>query len=132
MFTTMFETRELPVSEGRNGPFKTKGATVIVNPDCVELAAINSQGNVGRGSIAFPQDPEALKAFAAQIVAVANSLEVVQRPRDEDVEEPGPQYRNCYECSCGEEWEDVWGCMCNDRCPACNTECTPSNSERLD
>jgi hypothetical protein len=95
MFTTMFETRELPVSEGRNGPFKTKGATVIVNPDCVELAAINSQGNVGRGSIAFPQDPKALKAFA-------------------------------------EEWEDVWGCMCNDRCPACNTECTPSNSERLD
>ena len=38
-------------------------------------------------------------------------------------------FRNFYECvRCGEKWEDEWSCMCNDRCPVCHTEMTPSMS----
>lgn len=25
-------------------------------------------------------------------------------------------------------WEDVWTCMCNDRCPCCNSEIEPYES----
>lgn len=37
-------------------------------------------------------------------------------------------YRNFYECPCGTEWTDEWDCMCDDRCPSCNTSCSPSDS----
>ncbi|WP_158499511.1 hypothetical protein [Marinobacter sp. P4B1] len=40
-------------------------------------------------------------------------------------------YENHYQCSCGEEWIDEWDCMCNDRCPECNTECEPLNSKQI-
>jgi len=40
-------------------------------------------------------------------------------------------YRNRYRCTCGKEWEDVWSCMCNDRCPRCNTEIEPFESLEL-
>lgn len=40
-------------------------------------------------------------------------------------------YRNTYECPCGSSWEDEWDCMCDDRCPSCNTACSPSKSEEL-
>jgi len=26
---------------------------------------------------------------------------------------------------CGETWEDIWDCACNDRCPVCNREIEP-------
>lgn len=41
------------------------------------------------------------------------------------------KYRNYYRCTCGEEWHDEWSCMCNDRCPACNLEIEPHDSEEL-
>lgn len=41
-------------------------------------------------------------------------------------------YRNFYVCPCGETWEDVWSCACNDRCPACNKEIEPSESEEVE
>lgn len=38
-------------------------------------------------------------------------------------------YINHYRCPCGSEWEDEWDCMCNDRCPNCNKEIEPYESE---
>lgn len=38
-------------------------------------------------------------------------------------------YRNHYRCVCSHEWEDEWSCMCNDKCPICNTEIEPYKSE---
>jgi len=50
----------------------------------------------------------------------------------EDVQ--GPSYRNYYRhADCDEEpgieWNSVWSCTCNDRCPACDHEIEPYNSE---
>ena len=30
-------------------------------------------------------------------------------------------YRKYYRCICGHEWQDEWDCLCDDRCPVCNT-----------
>lgn len=40
-------------------------------------------------------------------------------------------YRNFYRCPCGCEWDDEWDCMCNDRCPDCDAECEPFDSEEV-
>jgi hypothetical protein len=45
-----------------------------------------------------------------------------------EVEEP--KFRNHYR-HCGQEWEDVWSCECNDRCPVCNKEIEPYASDDL-
>lgn len=49
-----------------------------------------------------------------------------------------PLYRNHYRCSvvidgkpCGAEWSDEWDCMCNDRCPRCNAEIEPYESDDI-
>lgn len=36
---------------------------------------------------------------------------------------------NRYHCLCGVEWQDEWSCACNDKCPACNKEIEPYESE---
>lgn len=50
------------------------------------------------------------------------------------------KYRNFYVCnhldsSHGFEpeshWESVWSCMCNDKCPVCNHEVEPYESEDI-
>lgn len=42
-------------------------------------------------------------------------------------------FLNRYHCPvCGEIWNDVWDCMCNDRCPGCRAEIEPYESENLD
>jgi len=38
------------------------------------------------------------------------------------------RFLNQYRCVCGEEWEDVWSCACDDRCPVCRTEMEPYRS----
>jgi len=39
-------------------------------------------------------------------------------------------FRKYYECSqCGTKWTDEWSCVCNDRCPNCDTETEPSDAE---
>ncbi len=39
-------------------------------------------------------------------------------------------YLNFYICKdCNEHWNDVADSMCNDRCPVCNKEIEPYNSE---
>ena len=48
------------------------------------------------------------------------------------INEDNKRFRNDYECSCGETWSDEWSCMCNDRCPKCNKEIEPSQSQELD
>jgi hypothetical protein len=43
------------------------------------------------------------------------------------------RYLNQYRCSCCQtEWEDVWDCGCNDRCPDCNKEIEPYESTLID
>lgn len=49
-------------------------------------------------------------------------------------EEEGQKYLNHYECDqpgCGEVWDDEWSCMCDDRCPKCNTPMSPIRSEEI-
>lgn len=40
-------------------------------------------------------------------------------------------FLNHYHCPCGEEWDDEHSCTCNDRCPKCNAEIEPFDSEDL-
>jgi hypothetical protein len=40
------------------------------------------------------------------------------------------KFRNSYR-HCGQEWEDEWDSMCNDRCPVCNKEIEPYESEEI-
>jgi hypothetical protein len=42
------------------------------------------------------------------------------------------RFRNYYRCpNDGTEWSDEWSCMCNDRCPLCNAEIEPYESEDI-
>ena len=41
-----------------------------------------------------------------------------------------PLFRNTYK-HCGTTWSDEWSCMCNDRCPICNAEIEPWDSEPI-
>ena len=38
-------------------------------------------------------------------------------------------YLNHYN-HCNQEWEEVWDCQCNDKCPVCNKEIEPYYSEQ--
>ncbi|MCK9608855.1 MAG: hypothetical protein M0R33_20640 [Methylomonas sp.] len=43
------------------------------------------------------------------------------------------RYLNEYRCPyCQTEWEDVWDCGCNDRCPDCNKEIEPYESALIE
>jgi hypothetical protein len=45
----------------------------------------------------------------------------------------GVRYLNQYRCPyCKTEWEDVWDCGCNDRCPDCNKEIEPYESALIE
>lgn len=35
-------------------------------------------------------------------------------------------FLRAFECECGETWEDTWCSDCNDECPACGADCSPS------
>ncbi len=39
---------------------------------------------------------------------------------------------NYYKCTCGYQWQDEWDCTCNDRCPECNKEIEPYESEEIE
>lgn len=42
------------------------------------------------------------------------------------------KFLNRYNCSgCHFAWEDTWYCACNDRCPECNKEIEPYESEEV-
>lgn len=43
-------------------------------------------------------------------------------------------YRNYYVCpKCDKKWDNVWECMCDDRCPnpVCRISVTPTKSRKL-
>jgi predicted nucleic acid-binding Zn-ribbon protein len=44
-----------------------------------------------------------------------------------------PLYLNQYRCpNCGNEWDDVWDCGCDDECAACGTKnISPVESEQI-
>lgn len=50
---------------------------------------------------------------------------------DRDPDGAPLRWESHYECDCGEKWEDIWSCACNDRCPACDTECQAVRSVDL-
>jgi hypothetical protein len=46
---------------------------------------------------------------------------------------PAIRFRNYYECTHDQtKWHDAWTCMCNDRCPTCDTEAEPHFSEDIE
>ncbi len=51
--------------------------------------------------------------------------------KDEEEENP-EKYLNYYKCPCSCKWESSWSCMCDDRCPDCNTPIQPYKSEEID
>ncbi len=45
----------------------------------------------------------------------------------------GSLFVNHYHCeACDIEWDDEWSCACNDRCPSCNAEIEPYESEDVE
>jgi hypothetical protein len=42
------------------------------------------------------------------------------------------RFRNHYACPCGNTWTDEWDATCDDRCPLCDTSCSPIESEDLE
>jgi len=50
--------------------------------------------------------------------------------KDQESSDKGKLYINHYS-HCGQEWDANWSCQCNDRCPACNKEVEPSQSEEV-
>src|SRR6266705_3598947 len=45
----------------------------------------------------------------------------------------GIRFINHYQCpDDGTEWTDRWSCACNDKCPTCNKEIEPYESEEID
>lgn len=40
-------------------------------------------------------------------------------------------FRNRYACPCGTLWTDEWSATCDDRCPECDTSCSPYSSEEI-
>jgi hypothetical protein len=49
---------------------------------------------------------------------------------EKDGEELESWFINHYR-HCGQEWEDRWSSACNDRCPVCNAEIEPYESEEI-
>lgn len=48
--------------------------------------------------------------------------------------EPEPKlwFRKEHECSCGCQWTDEWDCLCDDECPNCGADVSPSDWEEVD
>lgn len=42
-----------------------------------------------------------------------------------------PAYLNNYDCPCGAQWDDIWSCGCDDECPQCGADVSPSESEEI-
>lgn len=41
-------------------------------------------------------------------------------------------YLNTYECPCGATWTDEWCCGCDDECPECGKDISPTDSEETE
>lgn len=74
---------------------------------------------------------ERMKAAIRRLEPEDVVLHAPPDPEDEEGGESAVWYRNHYRCVCGHEWTDEWDCMCNDRCPKCDTEIEPYQSDDL-
>ena len=46
---------------------------------------------------------------------------------------PPVWYLNHYRCpTCQLDWQDEWDCACNDKCPDCNKEIEPYESDLIE
>ena len=79
------------------------------------------------GAAQSEHSPLALTQFSN----VVQWLEMIPVPIVQDEPEPQRWFSNYYECPCGERWLDEHDCQCDDRCPKCNTSCSPTSSEDL-
>ncbi len=62
----------------------------------------------------------------------AGFLDGTFEARDEDQAEE-IRFVNHYKCPYdGTEWSDEWSCACNDKCPTCNKEIEPYESDEID
>lgn len=44
-----------------------------------------------------------------------------------------PWFNKYYRCpECGTEWQDEWECLCDDRCPTCDTSSAPYDHAEID
>lgn len=80
-------------------------------------------------------------ASGARVVAIfrvagvpsAEDGETVQRALAELDSGTSPRFLNHYHCdACDVEWSDEWSCASNDRCPTCDKEIEPHQSDDLD
>lgn len=54
------------------------------------------------------------------------------RHQFENEPECQPAFKNIYECdNCGTTWEDIWSCGCDDECPSCGLDISPTDSEEI-
>jgi hypothetical protein len=90
-------------------------------PYCVDMEAADGNGR------RFATPEEAGKFVAEWL----RSHVAPPNPDEDEGGEPTTRYLNHYRCVCGHEWTDEWDCMCNDRCPKCDTEIEPYQSDEL-
>jgi hypothetical protein len=74
-------------------------------------------------------DDEAPFKTAEEAIAAAKADPTVPKNAKYRVV-PGLWFRNHYR-HCGQEWNDEWSCMCNDKCPVCDAEIEPFKSDDL-
>ena len=68
--------------------------------------------------------------LAARIAVTARAAIVAADPAGEAAS--AARFRNSYYCeACGTDWEDESAHVCDDRCPACDASCSPSESEDI-
>lgn len=41
------------------------------------------------------------------------------------------RWHNHYACKCGARWSSQWSCQCDDECPTCGADISPSKSDDL-
>jgi hypothetical protein len=61
-----------------------------------------------------------------------NTTTIARTDLPKGLDDTAHLYRNIYECPCGNSWEDVWDCGCDDECGECGKDISPSDSFDLD
>jgi hypothetical protein len=82
-------------------------------------------------SIILDETPEIDAPTARDDDLDNHPLDELRTAFQEAAENPPKCYTNHYNCDCGASWQDQWSCACDDRCPLCNTSCSPTHSENM-
>lgn len=76
---------------------------------------------------AFVSNWGIIRPTASEMAFAARAFEIDHDPAGEGA--PPARFRNSYACpACGTAWQDESAHTCDDRCPDCNTSCSPSES----